>query len=299
MIAQDALAEVFEGQRRRLFALAYRMLGSVSDAEDVVQDAWVRLAAQSPIPDRPDAWLTTVVGRLCIDRLRRRQRDEYPGPWLPEPLYTDDEDLVERLQDLTQGVLLMHERLSPEERTTLVLREALGDDFRTIGAVLDAQPDTCRQYYHRAKSRLGKAPRFDPPDRDALREVLASMLAALQRGDREALKAAFASDAVAVHDGGGVVSAAIRPIETAARIVQVYLHLVGQLQGGGQGAPEFRVIDLASEAAILLIVDGAVDSLNTLRLRDGLIAEIHAVRSPNKLEPLARALGLPIVQMPE
>jgi len=294
MTSPNASAAVFEGERRRLLALAYRMLGSVSDAEDVVQDAWLRWQGTRRAPQVPGAWLTTTVSRLAVDRLRRRRREPYEGPWLPEPLLTEDADLVERLEDLTQGLLLMLERLTPEERVTFVLRETLGDDFRTIGAVLHAREDTCRQHYRRARQRLREGPRFDAPDRTRQRRMLEALLEALSSQDRDALHRALHDDAVALHDGGGEVPAAVRPINTSKRISQVYLHLYSASQRIRPHPPHARFLSLAGEPALALLVEGRLDTVTTLALRDGKAAQILSLRNPAKLRRLAEALQIPL-----
>jgi len=293
MTSPEASAELFERERPRLLALAYRMLGSVSDAEDAVQDAWLRWQGARRAPQVPGAWLTTTVSRLAVDRLRRRRREPYEGPWLPEPMLTEDADLLERLEDLTQGLLLMLERLTPEERITFVLRETLGDDFRTIGAVLDAREDTCRQHYRRARQRLREGPRFDAPDRARQRRVLEALLRALSAQDRDALQEALQEDAAALHDGGGEVPAAVRPIKTSQRISKIYLHLYLAIQQDHR-QPEARFLALTGEPALALLVDGRLDTVTTLALRDGKAALILGLRNPAKLRRIADALKIPL-----
>lgn len=220
------------GHRGRLVRLAYRLLGSVEDAEDVVQDALLKLMAVSRPPDDPDAWLFRTVTNLAIDRLRRRkvQRRAYPGPWLPEPLVTehhDTEALAERRDDLGIGLLLLLEELSVSERVAFVLREAFDLDFRAMAEVLEVRADACRQRYHRARRKLAGARWTATPSKQQ-RQLLERLIEAVMAGDRAGLTELLADDAVLVTDGGGRVSAAIRPVHDPNRIAQVMLHLAAR-----------------------------------------------------------------------
>jgi RNA polymerase sigma-70 factor (ECF subfamily) len=282
----------FEAERGRLVALAYRMLGTRMDAEDVVQDAWLRLATATGdrAPRDLGPWLTRTVTHLALDRLRRRRREPYEGPWLPEPALPGADVVAETREQLGLGMLSLLEVLTPAQRAAFVLREALGEDHAAIADALGVREATARQHCRRARARLARTP---PPERvgdAALRSLLDDLVGALVGGDRARLLELLHPDAVAVHDGGGRVSAAIRPIETPERIAQVYLHLVGRLPA----ASELRPVDLVGEPALALIVDGHLDSISTIGVRDGRLNRLFMIRNPDKLRAVAAGLGAPL-----
>src|SRR6266851_5035538 len=211
--------DLFQAHRSRLFGVAYRMLGSASDAEDVVQDAWLRYSNARPADLRsPAAYLTTIVTRLCLDRLKsaRTAREEYVGPWLPEPLVTDEAPGPERSVALAESVTLafmvLLETLSPEERAVFLLREVFDHEYDEIAGMLDTTPANCRQLFHRAKTHLAdRRPRF----RDAAgekRPLVSRFVAALRAGDADELMSVLAEDVGFWSDGGGKVLAARRPV---------------------------------------------------------------------------------------
>lgn len=277
----------------RLEALAYRMLGSVADAEDVVQEARLKLLAQTEAPDSEEAWLFRVVTNLALDRLReqKRRREAYPGPWLPEPLPTGaPDDVAELAEDLSMGLVLMLERLSPAERAVFVLREGFDLGFNDIGAVLDATPASCRQRYRRAKGHLadpssGPRPQASPGDQQAMLERL---LDAVASRDLDGLVELFAEDCVTYADGGGVVSAAIIPITEPRRIAQVTMHLARKMEA--EGELNFVWCDLNGGPGILITLDGALVSTLQLDVMDGRIAHLYIVRNPEKLAHLTALL---------
>lgn len=277
----------------RLEGLAYRMLGSVADAEDVVQEARLRLLKQTVSPDNEEAWLFRVVTNLSLDRLReqKRRREDYPGPWLPEPLLTEGpEGIAELAEDLSMGLVLMLERLSPIERAVFVLREGFDLGFNDIGAVLESSPASCRQRYRRAKSHLAvDAPRKAEVRRpDEQQAMLEKLLSAVAERDMDALIALFAEDCVAYADGGGVVSAAIIPVTDPRRIAQVTLHIGQKLIGEGQ--VEFHWRSLNGGPGLLVTVDGALVSTLQLEVEGDQIQHLYIVRNPEKLAHLSPLL---------
>ena len=316
---EAALAFVFERERRRLLAIAYRMLGVLGDAEDVVQDAWLRLAravAEGRTPEAVPAWLTTTVTRLAVDELRRRRRRPTASPFVAEPVLADDalapEPSAVRREGLSLGMMTLLEQLTPLQRATFVLRDAFGDDHRGIAATLGIGEASARQHYRRARLKLsawaheaedaapGRAPVTSPATSPAespatVEPLLDALTDALLAGDRQALLQVLRGDAVALHDGGGRVPAAIRPIETAARIAQVYLHIGGKLATAG--SLTVRRVALVGETACALVQDGHLVSLNAVRARPddpGRIALVCGVVDPVKLARAARGLGLPL-----
>ena len=278
----------------RLESLAYRMLGSVADAEDVVQEARLRLLKQVEPPDNEEAWLFRVVTNVALDRLReqKRHRDSYPGPWLPEPLPTDEPaDIAELAENLSMGLVLMLERLSPAERAVFVLREGFDLGFEDISRLVDATSASCRQRYRRAKSHIAGQERFDrsrTEGSNAQRHVLEQLLLAVAERDFESLVSLFAEDCVAYADGGGVVSAAIRPITDPDRIARVTLHLVEKLDS--QGDIDYRWVSLNGGTGVLVTLAGELHSTLQVDVADGRIRTLYIVRNPEKLAHLAAEL---------
>jgi RNA polymerase sigma-70 factor, ECF subfamily len=228
--------EEFQKYRPLLFSIAYRMLGSASEAEDVVQDAYLRYSGAAAGEVRSmKSYLTTIVSRLCLDRLKsaRVEREQYVGPWLPEPMLTDDTlatplDTTEKLESISMAFLTMLERLSPQERAVLLLHDVFEYDYDEIAEILDKNAASCRQILHRAKERISESrPRFEP-SRERHKQLMESFMAACQRGDLESLTSLLAQDAVALSDGGGKVRAALRPIIGRDNIVRFMLGLMGK-----------------------------------------------------------------------
>ena len=223
-------ATTFEALRGRLFGLAYRMLGSRADAEDVVQETYVRWHAVSPgTVDTPEAWLVTTASRLAIDRLRRlrTEREAYVGPWLPEPIVTaaaPDRDL-DLAGDLSIAFMTLLERLAPDERAAFLLHDVFDVGYGDIAAVLEKSEAACRQVVHRARTRVrGERRRFDVSE-SAKAALLEKFTAAMEARDEQALLALFAPDATWTADGGGKTAAAPRPIVGADRIARLVIGL--------------------------------------------------------------------------
>lgn len=278
----------------RLEALAYRMLGSVADAEDVLQEARLRRLKLASPPDNEEAWLTRVVTNLALDRLRelKRRRETYTGPWLPEPLPTDmvedagPEGVAELAEQLGMGLMLMLERLSPVERAVFVLREGFDLGFDDIGAMLDSTPASCRQRYRRAKTHLaGGQDRgyAGPPEQQ--RQLLESLLGAVAARDMPALVALFAEDCIAYADGGGVVSAAIIPVTDPERIARVTLHVVEKLVA--EGEVDIRWTTLNGNPGLLIWQGAALVATVQLETAGDRIRRVYIVRNPEKLAHLA------------
>ncbi len=285
----------FEALRPYLFAVAYRMLGSATDAEDVVQDAYLRYHA-APRDDvrSPKAFLTTLVTRLCLDRLKsaRAQREQYVGPWLPEPVPTADADpgpltAVERREAVSLAFLVLLERLAPEERAAYVLREAFDYGYDEIAGVLGKTPAASRQLVHRARERVATGrPRFAAsPDEQRL--LTERFLAASERGDLASLTAVLASDVVSWSDGGAKAKAARLPIPGRERVARFLAGLLRQAPARGIRA---EPIELNGGAALLLWTGDALHGVLALDGRDGLIEELRFIINPDKLAYLRRRL---------
>jgi RNA polymerase sigma-70 factor (ECF subfamily) len=287
----DSQTALFQHHRPRLFGLAYRMLGTPADAEDVLHDAWLRWHAQDAAAlDDPEAWLVTVTTRLALDRLRRArtEREHYTGPWLPEPLVPDEEQpqaALERGETLTLSFLLLLERLSPEERAAFLLREVFDYSHAEAAAILGIAEDACRQRVHRAKARLREGrPRFsvDMPTRQ---RMLQRFIAAMERPDLESLRALFAEDAIHIADGGGVVSATLRPLQGADRLARLYLQIATRVYA--QRGVRLTIAMLNGEPVLLTWAGDTLASATWIECEGDRITATLALRHPDKLARLA------------
>jgi RNA polymerase sigma-70 factor (TIGR02957 family) len=289
----------FDRHRRLLFGVAYQMLGSVADAEDVVQDAWLRWSAA----DRGDvvdqrAYLVQVATRLALDRLgsARARRESYVGPWLPEPLLTGQgavaaappapgpDEAAELGERVSLALLVVLETLSPAERAVFVLREVFGMSVAEVAGVLDRSEAAVRQMAHRARGHVqARQPRFDA-DRRSHREVTERFLAAVAGGDMEALLAALAPDVVLVSDGGGKAKAALRPISGADKVARF---LVGAARQGAQ-VPGLRieVADVNGSPALVGWIGTEPVGSVSLAVAGGRVEQVLVVVNPDKLAGL-------------
>lgn len=282
-------------ERPRLFSLAYRMLGSAADAEDVVQEAFATLHRTGATPESPAAWLTTVVTRLCLDRVKSAawQRETYVGPWLPEPVPTAD-DLVamdpgERIstaESVSLAFLLVLERLSPLERAVFLLREVFDAEFSDIAATLERSEPACRQLFHRAKAHVDAGrPRFKPTEA-AHKAIVMRFLQAVTTGDLDGLKEMLAEDVQLISDGGGKAKAALNVLEGTDR--------VGRFLIGVARHAEDRDVSIGWVNGELGIVQrsaaGKVTGVSVLSFApDGQrLARIGIIRNPDKLRTFGR-----------
>ena len=280
---------LFEQHRGRLFGLAYRMLGTPADAEDVLHDAWLRLHAQDVAAlDDPEAWLVTVTTRLALDRLRRAraEREHYTGPWLPEPLAPESERpdaVLERDESLTLSFLLLLERLGPEERAAFLLHEVFDYSHGEAAAILGIAEDACRQRVHRARARLREGrPRFQV-DEAAQRTLLQRFVEAMQAPGIDTLQALFAEEAVHISDGGGMARATLHPLHGAERLARLYLQLAQAMQGAGV---RYEAATLNGAPALFLYEGAALTTAMWVECEGGRITAIHALRNPEKLARL-------------
>jgi RNA polymerase sigma-70 factor (ECF subfamily) len=281
-VSPDTLAEQFEAQRPYLRRLAYSTLGSLADADDVVQEAWLRLqrADASEIRDLR-AWLTTVVGRLALDALgsARRRREQYVGPWLPEPLVEDDPaDRVTLDESVTTALLVVLEQLSPAERTAFVLHDVFGLPFEAVADVVGRAPAAVRQLASRARAHVEDGtPRF-PASRDEHARLVTAFAAASRAGDVAALMRVLDPAVRFRADGGGKAIAARRSIDGAERVARVLTKLAHNTWR------DVRVA-LVNEMPGLLVDDGAsAPSVYSVTVDAGRIVAIDVVRNPDKLQ---------------
>lgn len=276
--------DVFEAQRPRLTRLAYRMLGSVAEAQDAVQDAWLRWRRAGDEVAEPAAWLVRTTTRLCIDRMRaaKSQRDAYRGPWLPEPLIEDlAVDPVERAEDVSVAFLLALERLSPLERAVFLLHDVFEEDYAEVAETLGKSEPAVRQLATRARAHVKEArPRFTVSQEDAAKLAAAFMVAAAQ-GDMSALSAMLAQDAVMVTDGGGKRKAALRPLIGREDIVRL---MEGLAWRGADGQPlSFRSVRINGYPGLIMVREDGPMTVAFQPGEGGKLAGIYMVRNPDKL----------------
>ncbi|MEV0829812.1 RNA polymerase sigma-70 factor [Nonomuraea rubra] len=273
----------FEEHRPMLLGLAYRLLGSMWDAEDVVQEAWLRWQATDHAEIRePRAFLVTVVSRLALDQLRsaRVKREAYTGPWLPEPVETAQAgplDTAELRDTVSYATLHMMERLSPPERAVFVLREAFELPYDEIAEIVGSSVANARQLHHRASVRLAEGRDRFRPSSEEHAELLSTFMRAAGGGDLAALTELLHEDVVSYNDGGGKVRAALRPIVGRAKVASFLLGLVERYD-----YKQVRMVEVNGLPAVATQVGGH-QQLVMIGIRDGRISEIYGVLNPDKL----------------
>ncbi len=282
----DQKAETFQSLRPRLVALAYRMLGSRADAEDVLHDAWLRWnATDTSQVQSSEAWLKTAVTRLSIDRLRRAkaERERYEGPWLPEPLSDTDMSspqlALERDEDVSIAFLTMLETLSPEERAVFVLHDILDDDYADIAEMIGKSQAACRQMVHRARERLTSKRRRYLVDDATRRRMLERFIEAANRGDRKEIMSLFASEAVMTSDGGGKAIAVRRPLIGAERIAWLWFAVASR----ARLLADRRLVRANGEWAIASFYNGHLHSVATIETDGEHIHRFYSIANPDKL----------------
>ncbi len=278
--------DVFNAHRNLLFSIAYRMTGSVMDAEDMVQDTWLKWDAVD-LKDvaRPKAFLTTMISRSCIDYLRsaRLKRTDYVGPWLPEPLAGDDaaDDLA--LSDsLSMAFLMLLENLSPVERAIYILRVAFVLDYDEIAGIVDKSAANCRQILRRAREKLDTGQGRRQARRAEHESLLSNFMKVCEDGNLDELIALMSKDIVLYSDGGGKVVAALRPLNGAENVARFLLGILKK-------APAdltVRIATLNGSLSVLAMLNGKVISTMSLAISDGKIEVIHIMRNPDKLRHL-------------
>ncbi|MEU0740247.1 RNA polymerase sigma factor SigJ [Streptomyces sp. NPDC006134] len=292
----DTATDVFEEHRPVLLGVAYRMLGRLADAEDVVQDAWLRWSAADRASVRePRGYLVRVTTRLAVDRLRqiKARGETYVGPWLPEPYVTDYADTVpdaaERAvlaDSVSLAVLVVLESLSPLERAVFVLREAFGYPYAEIAAMLDRGEAAVRQLAGRARRHVDeRRPRYDV-DPGRRRDLTERFLTAAAGGDLEGLMSLLAPDVRLVGDSGGKARAPLRVLESADKVGRFIL---GAARKGGVSDATFRFLELNGGPAALVLSGGKPDSVFQMEVADGRIQAVYIIRNPDKLGSLAAA----------
>ena len=290
--------EVLTADRPLLFSIAYRMLGSASDAEDVLQDAWLRYRSvdQSSIRSAK-AFMTTIVTRLCLDRLKsaRKAREEYVGPWLPEPVLTSElespETMLQRAESVTLAFLVLLETLSPEERAVFLLKDVFDYEHSEIAEILGTTTENSRQMLHRAKSRLAQGRQRLTGTAESRRAVAERFAEAFVSGDASELTALLTSDVGMWSDGGGKAVAARRPLLGRDEVLTFLLGVHRAVHASGMAGNVSRSIeDINSEPALVVRVGTRLESIFVLSIDGATVSGIRVVRNPDKLTRIDRQL---------
>jgi RNA polymerase sigma-70 factor (TIGR02957 family) len=283
----DPATEAFVAHRNLLFTVAYELLGSAADAEDVLQETWLRWAGVDlgEVRDRR-AYLVRITTRQALSRLRTlgRRKESYVGPWLPEPLLTapDVAEDVELADSVSMAMLLVLETLKPTERAVFVLREVFDLDYDEIAEAVDKSPTAVRQIAHRARSHVAaRRPRAVVSPAET-RGALEAFQRAIETGDLQRLLDILAPDVVLLTDGGGLKQAALAPISGAEEVAR----LLSRLAAGLEPA------QVNGRAALIVRLDGEIDTVIAVHTEDGLITGLYAVRNPEKLSHMAQETAL-------
>ena len=282
---------VFEELRRRLFGIAYRMIGTTADAEDIVQEAYLRWhQADTEEIRSAEAWLVSVVTRLSIDKLRKAtvERENYVGPWLPEPIVADTspspEEELETESDLSMAYLVLLERLTPVERAAFLLHDVFDCAYPLIANILRKSEAACRQVVHRARQRVrSEKARFTASDA-ARRSLIQQFMAAADAGDDVTLLSLFAKDATLTSDGGGIVPAARRVVQGRSRIARLYLVLAKKLGPRLQN----ELLTINGEPGVVMYLDGAPLATISFETDGESITALYTILNPQKLHRLSR-----------
>ncbi|MFE9138337.1 sigma-70 family RNA polymerase sigma factor [Streptomyces sp. NPDC007355] len=308
----SAAVDRFEAGRSRLASLAYRLLGSATDAEDAVQDTFLRWqAADRERIDVPEAWLTKVVTHLCLDRLRSAQarHERAAGDWLPEPLLGGDPmlgpaDTFEQRESVSLAVLVLMERLSPVERAAYVLREAFSYPHAEIARILDITESTSQQHVHRARRRVAaERRRGDEVDPASARRIVEEFLAAATSGRTERLVELLTADAAVVSDGAGLARRLVRyrTRERVASFVRAGLRPTPAKRRLAGGSIAFHIESVNGSPAVLAVVDGRVVGAVACDLSEGRIAFLRGIAATDRLTRLNEAWsrrepGVPVIE---
>ena len=290
--AEAAPLDAFERHRSLLFGIAYRMLGEVAEAEDMVQEAFLRWQrAQDKEVRSAKAYLTTIVTRLCIDQLgsARHQREQYVGVWLPEPLIVREENdpakAAQLAESVTNAFLLVLETLSPVERAVFLLREVFSYEYDEVSRAVGKSEANCRKMVSRARERLAeRRPRVNL-DPSRARKLVEQFQLTLEEGDTQGLLKLLSEDVAIYADGGGKVSATIKPLLGAGTAAKFFITVYRMLPAGAQ--IQMRFVPINAEPGVLVFISGKLEQAMTFEISDGRIRAIYVVRNPDKLRHLS------------
>lgn len=280
----DSATEIFVAHRNLLFTVAYEMLGSAADAEDVLQETWLRWVTvdHGQVRD-PRAYLVRITTRQSLNRLRtmRRRREAYVGPWLPEPLLTapDVAEDVELAEKVSMAMLLVLETLSPTERAVFVLREVFDFSYDEIASAVDKSPATVRQIAHRARQHVDARRPREIVSPSEVRTAVEAFQRAVETRDLQGLLDVLAPEVVLVGDGGGVRQAILRPVIGADKVARLIIGGLSKVKGTLTGEP--TVVN--GNPALLVRLDGEIDGIMAIRVENGRITGLYYVRNPEKL----------------
>jgi RNA polymerase sigma-70 factor (ECF subfamily) len=291
--------EVFEDARPRLEAIAYRLLGSASDAEDAVQDTYLRWqAADRDYVETPEAWLTKVLTNICLNQLTsaRVRRESYVGQWLPEPILAGDRmlgpaDTVEQRESVSIAILTLLERLSPAERVVYVLREAFGHSHKEIGEILERTEANCQQLYRRARQHVAADRTRVPVDEAAAHRIVEEFLAAALSGKTESLVRLLCDDVTSIGDGGGRVPAAAKPfvgVRAVARFLRGLFIPTAVKRNILGGSPAFFAAVVNAAPALVAVIEERVVGVIALEVTPEGIVALHSQVNPDKLVRFTR-----------
>lgn len=291
-------AEPFLEYRPLLFSIAYRMLGSASDAEDAVQETylrWYRAQTSDEVIRNPKGWLTTTLSRICLDQLgsARVKREQYVGPWLPEPLAGAAPDVADTAADfdsISLAFMVLLESLSPKERAVFLLHDVFGYEFSSVGEIVGESEAYSRQLAKRARAHMTeRRPRFSASE-EQQRQLTSKFLQAITTGDMPGLISTLTEDVTIYADGGGKVSAARKPVVGRDTVVSFLIKIFSAAPAG----MEFRAASINGAPGIIGLFDGALFDVITFDIGDHGIRAIYTILNPDKLRAVADALSLPI-----
>jgi len=303
VVAEMVSSQSYQGVRPYLFTVAYRMTGSASDAEDLVQDAWIRyLSAGAPPVDSLRAYLTTIVSRLALDYLKsaRVQRESYIGSWLPEPVPTEQalpgpDATVEQREEISLALLTLLEQLTPEQRVVYVLREAFDFSHEEIARHIGKSPAACRQIYSRARRQIERVRRPAIAPLPEHQRVVEGFVEALETGNAPAMARLLAEDVAWIGDGGGKRLSSQRPVHGRDRVAR---GLIGFRLKAAEYPVTHQRIELNGAPSLVTCIGNLIDRVVVLDVRDGRITAVRSISNPDKLHGLARRLGMEIMRDP-
>jgi len=292
--AESAALGAFERHRSLLFGIAYRMLGEVAEAEDMVQETflrWQRAQGQEKDVKSAKAYLTTIVTRLCIDQLgsARHQREQYVGVWLPEPLVARDENdpakAAQLAESVTNAFLLILETLSPVERAVFLLREVFSYEYDEVSRAVGKSEANCRKMVSRARERLATRRPRAQIDPNRARRLVQEFQSALEEGNAEGLLNLLSEDAAIYADGGGKVSATLKPLLGADTVAKFFTRVYRNAPAGAH--IQIRFVPINAEPGMLVFISGKLEQAMTFEISEDRIRAIYVVRNPDKLRHLS------------